>query len=127
VSLADRIRESPARRKARLIDLANRSIPYIQDEFKRTLGVQGSRSVRSKPGEPPRRQTGTLQKSAWARYYIETIAGGWELRIKFGADAPYFRYLQDGTPRMARRPSIEPTIERIRPLIIRLIQQSREA
>jgi len=124
MSLADRIREVPKKRQRELIAVANRAIPYIQDEFKRTLNVQGSRSDRSAPGEPPRRQTGALVKSAWARYYIET-SPGWSLLIKFGADVPYFRYLTDGTPRIRPRPSIEPTIRRIRPQLIRLLLQSR--
>lgn len=125
MSLADKMRESTHKRRERLIDLANRAIPYIQDEFKRTLNVPGSRTNRSRPGEPPRRQTGELVRSAYARYYIETTPDRWDLRIKFGANAPYFRYLQDGTPRMARRPSIEPTITRIRPYLTQLLIQSR--
>lgn len=124
MSLADRIRDVPRRVQDDLIRFANAVIPYVQDEFKRTLNVQGSRSDRSKPGEPPRRQTGRLVKSAWARYYIET-SPGWSLLIKFGADQPYFRYLTDGTARIAPRPSIEPTIRRIRPQLVRLLLQSR--
>lgn len=124
MSVADRIRDVPKRVQDDLIRFADVVIPYVQDEFKRTLNVQGSNRDRSKPGEPPRKQTGNLMRRAYARYYINT-SPVWELSIKFGSEAEYFGYLQRGTPRMARRPSIEPTIERIRPQLMRLRQQSK--
>jgi len=126
MSLADRIAQTPKRVQDDLIRFANAVIPYVQDEMKRTLSVQGSKHDRSKPGEPPRKQTGELMRRAYARYYINT-SPAWELSIKFGSDASYFGYLQRGTPKLKRRPSIEPTIERIRPMLVRLREQTKRS
>lgn len=76
-------------------------------EKDRALGVQGSEDSRSKPGEPPRRQTGELQKRTVA------VAAASKLEIQIittsvgkmlnggtkGSGAPPYRGAQDIAPR----------------------------
>lgn len=61
--------------------------------------VSGKNHVPSKPGEPPNRDTGTLQAGFETRQTGPTSA-------EFSSNAPYARALEFGTSKMAARPHI---------------------
>ena len=64
----------------------------------------------SRPGEPPRKQTGRLRGSvAW-----ELISG---LAARVGTNVKYGRYLQLGTSRMGKRPWLDVALKRSVPQI----------
>lgn len=67
----------------------------------KVLGRQGTSLLRSRPGEPPRRQTGFLQ----ANTSIEKAKGKLQVRVP-----QYGIWLDGGTGRMAARPFIRVTI-----------------
>lgn len=92
---------------------------YLLDEWRKTVGIQGSRRDRSAPGQPPRRQTGTLQASLFAR-----VTDG---LLVIGGTAKHLRYLEDGTRRMMPRPSRGPTLERCRPKLLEIMARTRKA
>lgn len=91
-----------------------RATVYLWTQLQRTLNVpntgtsvrlrSGRRVTRyldpSKPGEPPRKRTGWLQRNV--AYEIDSE----KLTVKIGctANAPYGLYLELGTSRMAPRP-----------------------
>lgn len=94
------IHTAPDRLRRQLERNAVAGAALIDRELKATLGRQGSRGVHSSPGQPPFRQSGEHQASAFAR------AEG--LTIVCGAAAPHARHV-------ARlRPFIDPTLDRIR-------------
>lgn len=68
---------------------------------------RGYRHRASVPGVPPAPDTETLRNSI--SYTIENYGGGWK-RLVITADAPYSRYLEIGTPKMAARPFIRPAV-----------------
>lgn len=63
--------------------------------------VSGKNHVTSSPGEPPNRDTGTLQAG------FETAQTG-PVSAEFRSEAPYARALEFGTSKMAARPHIRP-------------------
>jgi len=70
---------------------------------KELLSVQGSPTDRSLPGEPPRKQTGDLQRSIG--YTIDETT----LKSQVGTPLPYGKYLELGTRRgLAARPWLRP-------------------
>lgn len=58
----------------------------------------------SAPGEPPRKRTGTLQKSVASEVSISAD----ELVIRVGSNVPYARFLEYGTRKMPARPWLRP-------------------
>jgi bacteriophage HK97-gp10 putative tail-component len=60
----------------------------------------GTYIIRSAPGEPPRKETGTLLNSVESE--VETDAD--VVTLEISSDAPYAGFLEDGTERMAPRP-----------------------
>jgi HK97 gp10 family phage protein len=62
--------------------------------------------VASKPGDAPRKRTGTLQKSVAA----EVIRKDGAVVIRVGSAVPYARFLERGTRKMAARPWLRPGI-----------------
>jgi hypothetical protein len=54
----------------------------------------------SRPGQPPKRRTGALQRSVLGTVRLLTR----RIRVTLSAAAPHAIYLQRGTSRMARRP-----------------------
>jgi hypothetical protein len=89
---------------------------YLESEWKKTVSVPGSRSDRSKPGEPPRRQTGETQKSLKA-----TVTD--DLLTMHGSKVA--QYLDEGTRRMAARPHRNPTLDRCRPTLLQILAKRR--
>jgi HK97 gp10 family phage protein len=74
---------------------------------KRTIRVR--KGDGSEPGDPPFRQSGRLARSVRAQ---DTYAGPTR-------EAPYGRWLEHGTRKMAARPYMAPALERMRPRIPR--------
>lgn len=77
-------------------------------------GPKGGRSAAayayeaSKPGEPPRKRTGTLQKSIAREVAVED--GGRSVVARVGTNVPYARPLEFGTRKMAARPFLRPAL-----------------
>lgn len=65
------------------------------------VGGTPSKPVRSKPGEPPRRETGRLQ--SLVDYTVDQNPRD-VYAFTLSDDAPYASYLENGTPTMAKRP-----------------------
>jgi hypothetical protein len=82
---------------------ADRAAALAQGALQKALGVQGPPA--SRPGQIPHRQTGALQRSAYAWV---VPAGPDETVIEVGATAPHAAAVA------ATRPFIEPVMEQIR-------------
>lgn len=95
----DRVVDSVA---AGLLDGAGR---LMAEEVRRRLGVEGS-GVPSAPGEPPRKQTGELQRSV--SYRVDRAAR----KVYVTVDHPAALYLEYGTRTMAPRPYLRQTLYR---------------
>lgn len=79
----------------------------IHDDVKTRMGKDGNPS---RPGGYPGIVSGRLRGSM----AIEITDGGMTGIVwQGGAQAPYARYLRDGTKRMAARPSLEPSLLRV--------------
>jgi hypothetical protein len=70
-------------------------------DIKEVLNVQGTKKVRSNPGEPPRRQSGKLHDNT------QVIATGKRMIVR---TLQYGIWLDGGTSRMDARPFIHATI-----------------
>lgn len=77
----------------------------------RAAGRARALYVPSRPGEPPRRDTGTLMKSIAAPF--PTFALG-RMTAIVGTGHAYGRYLELGTRKMAPRPYLRMTLDRHR-------------
>ena len=89
----------------------------IQTEARRKIvqgAIQGKGHIPSAPGEPPNRDTGTLDGS------IETRKTG-RLTAETVSEAPYSAALEFGTSKMYERPFMRPTAKEQRPKILQLI------
>lgn len=97
---------------------AGGSIIEIEAELSITRGsVSGKHHVPSKPGEPPRRDTGHLDTN------IET-ARVEPLKVTVTSNAEYAAALEFGTSRMAARPYMRPATEKKREEVQRLVGQA---
>jgi HK97 gp10 family phage protein len=68
-------------------------------------------AVRSRPGEPPRKQTGELQRS------IQREVNASDQKARVGTnlnDPPYPRWLEFGTRKMAARPWLRRSLDEMR-------------
>ena len=66
---------------------------------------------RSGPGEPPKTDTGRLAGSIFALVDADKLGG------EVGTDVKYGRFLEFGTVKMAARPWLHPTFDRLKPKI----------
>lgn len=86
----------------------------MKQEVKNILDIpvskNGAKIVRSRPGQPPRKNSGNLQNSV--DYLLEQK--GTEISIKVFCDnsAPYALYLEYGTQKTAPRPFMLPTLNK---------------
>ena len=90
-------------------DLASEYDALAQDiaaDWKQLVADQSPPA--SRPGDAPRRKSGTLENSIEGQ--AETDGDGVSLTV--GSDAPYAAMLENGTARMAARPSAGPTFEK---------------
>ena len=90
---------------------------FLVTEWKKTLGVQGSKTDRSKPGQAPKRQTGGLQESI----YGEVKEGASIIRSR----SPLAAIMEAGTRRMLPRPHRELTLARVRPEMMKILARKR--
>lgn len=81
----------------------------VTNEVRRLLSVSGTRTSRSRPGEPPRKQLGRLRASyTWER------SG---LTVRIGTNYQVARILELGSRRMAPRPHLRPALRNATPRI----------
>lgn len=71
----------------------------------------------SRPGEPPRKRTGTLQKSI----AHEVHADGSSVVARIGTNVAYGRHLEFGTRRMSARPYLRPSLSEYLPSFNRVV------
>jgi hypothetical protein len=106
----DRLRRAVARLHAALLEALN-----VPNTGTRVKGPGGRRRTvypsPSKPGEPPRKRTGWLQRNVV--YEIDGRKN--TARIGVTAGAKYGAFLELGTRRMRARPWLLATLERVRP------------
>lgn len=82
-----------------------RLVTAVETRAKALLGVQGSPTDRSHPGQPPRRQTGNLQASVFSQVDEESLSAF------VGTNVDYGEYLELGTKRgIAPRPWLRPAL-----------------
>jgi HK97 gp10 family phage protein len=73
--------------------------------------------IRSRPGEPPRRQTGTLNRSVdWEYSDDKSLA-----RVGVTETAPYGKFLEMGTRHMEARPFLATALKQERAELVRLL------
>ena len=87
---------------------------YLLAEYRKTVGVQGSKLDRSRPGEPPRRQTGAFQAS------LQVHVEDWGLSLG-STNGKLARWLEEGTKKMKPRPHREPTLDRCRSRLLAIL------
>lgn len=73
--------------------------------------------VRSRPGEPPNRELGTLQAG------LETTQTA-PLRVEVSSNAPYAVPLEAGTSKMLPRPYMGPATRRKKKEVVALVRQA---
>jgi HK97 gp10 family phage protein len=102
-----------------LISTPSRTVTYAQRKnrkgemkTKKILGPRGSN--RSKPGEAPHKDTGTLRSSI-AHQMQEGPSG------LVGSALAYARHLELGTKKMAPRPYLRRTLAQEKPAIVEII------
>jgi len=69
-------------------------------------------AFRSKPGEVPREQEGTLKRSITHEVHPTLPIG------RVGTNLPYGKMLELGTPNMKARPFLRPALHQLEPVII---------
>lgn len=84
----------------------------IRDQISVPVGYRigprgGVTVIRSKPGEPPRRETGDYQSSI----DHQTATDGSRVTTSIFTDDPIGGYLENGTSRMAKRPHFKPVFD----------------
>jgi HK97 gp10 family phage protein len=84
-----------------------------RDRRGRSRRVYGAE--RSKPGEPPRKQRGTLRRSIAWLFDEATLTG------RVGTGLMYGRYLELGTAHMAPRPFLRATLLKYRSKYLKII------
>jgi hypothetical protein len=101
VSIADDLRKADRELKKILADVGGANTPEMKaaarqlaKSIKKQISKKGTRRDRSKPGEPPRRQTG----KAWKSIGTEVVGGV----MRVGTGRFTLRILQDGVDARAR-------------------------
>lgn len=90
----------------------------IEAEISITTGsVSGKRHIASKPGEPPNRDTGTLDNN------IETVLVA-PLRVEVSSNAAHSAPLEFGTSKMAARPFMRPAAQKKRAEATRIVRDA---
>jgi HK97 gp10 family phage protein len=79
--------------------------------------VSGAGHVPSKPGQPPKADTHTLDRQ------IETAQVA-PLTVEVSSNAPYSAMLEKGTSRMAARPFMGPAARKERANVVRLVTEA---
>lgn len=101
--------------------LAAGQLIQVEAQLSITNGaVSGKGHVRSRPGEPPKNEFGTLADN------IETVLVA-PLRVEVSSNAPYARALEFGTSKMAERPYMRPAVAKKRKEAVALVRQAVDA
>ncbi len=82
--------------------------------------VSGKGHIPSRPGEPPKQDTGVLADN------IETVLVA-PLRVEVSSNAPYARALEYGTSKMAERPYMRPAVAKKKADAVRLVRNAVDA
>lgn len=90
---------------------------------KRPSGKKSYDHEASRPGEPPRKRTGTLQKSVAASVYSEVSSGAGAIMARVGASAAYAKPLEYGAPRknLKARPFLRPSLVEYAPKFVAIV------
>lgn len=101
-------------------DGVRRAVVFYFTQLQQALNVSNPRPYKtpSRPGEPPRKRTGFLQRAI--AYELDEAKG--EARVGVKANAKYAGFLELGTSRMAARPFLLATLEKFLPQIKALAQ-----
>lgn len=101
--------------------VAQRNINDVEklflDEARKLVGQPGP--TPSRPGQPPKRQSGRLQRGIVAQKDLA------RLTLEFRSTAPHSGFLENGTRRMAARPFMKPTWQRLRPRVAAIMQRRK--
>lgn len=84
-------------------------------------GLPGKFHIPSRPGEPPNRDTGTLDRSIVVRPFPD------KLLVVVAATAAYALFLELGTRRMAERPYMRPAVKAKREEVLDAVVKSVRA
>lgn len=87
---------------------------------RRKVGI-GARYPRSLPGQPPAAQTGTLKRS-WQAARPSIDRGRGTTAVRVSTNIEYAPYLEDGTPKMRKRPSVAPVLRIIKPQVRSIVE-----
>lgn len=82
--------------------------------------VSGKHHVPSRPGEPPKYDTGVLANN------IETVLVA-PLKVEVSSNAPYARALEYGTSKMGERPYMRPAVARKKDEAVALVRGAVDA
>lgn len=106
MSIADDLRTADRELKKILADIGGANTPEMRaaarelaKSIRKQLNVKGTRRDRSKPGEPPRRQSGKAYKSIG----VEVVGGV----TRVGTGRFTLRILQDGTTHATRGAEVD--------------------
>ena len=110
--LARKLRMIPEQTRQRVAGAIAESAETLRQELRREL----SRTGPSRAGQAPARRSGALAESIT----VEIAPDG--LGAEIGSDLDYARHLELGTRRMAARPWLRPTIQRLAPRIARRLR-----
>jgi len=99
--------------------------PGSEAARKRAARKAGRRAARylwqpSAPGSPPRKRTGTLQKSVAFEVSWMNL-GEPVFLVRVGTNVPYGRFLEYGTRKMAARPWLRPGLSEYRDRFNRIV------
>jgi HK97 gp10 family phage protein len=86
--------------------------------FRRTVGRQGP--PRSRPGSPPKKDTGFGQANIYYHVDRNKVKG----QVGVGDEAVYMEMLEDGTRNIAPRPWIRRTFEKMVPTLRRILKDA---
>ncbi len=117
--LARKLQRLQRDQRRALAEAVEESAEELRDELKDVLGREGAGA--SAPGTPPQSDTGRLADSL----FVEIDADGLGARV--GSDLDYAAHLEFGTTKMAARPWLQPTFERMKPKIVRRLAKAAKA
>jgi len=100
----------------KLLEALNTPNTGVRIKRRRGKGAYTTYPTPSKPGEPPRKRTGWLQRSVV--YQIDRA--GLSATVGVTANARYGAYLELGTARVAARPWLLATLASVREEMVRL-------
>jgi len=121
INEAEKVRKS-ALTKAALV-VVREAKSSIGDTGIRGATKSERRKYRSKPGEPPHRDTGTLLRGiGYELVGNDTARVGVKKAVKYGYWLEYGTSKKDGTSKMAPRPFLRPALAKSRKKIVKIFK-----